>query len=405
MPDTGAVRAFLEQRHVDWASRIAAFCAERIAPLPAPASDDAARAQAREILKLLGEGGWLEPIGRLDLRACALAREALAHASPLADAVFALQALGAAPILLAGSDAQRTRWADPLVRGDAMGAFVMTEPEAGSDVAAMRTTATRDGDAYVLNGRKTLISNAGLADVYTVFAVTDADAGRNGISCFVVPAGTPGLRFIGPQVMSAPHPLGELAFEDCRVPSSHRLGEEGAGFKLGMAALDLLRPTVAAAACGMAARALEEAAAHATSRTQFGQPLAGFQLVQEKLARMATDLTAARLLVYRAAWEKDSGAARITVEAAMAKAFATEAAQGIVDDAVQILGGRGVLADHPVDRLYRAVRALRIYEGTTEIQHLIIARQIVKEAEARRGAEATSSSHVAVRASARGGDA
>src|SRR5690606_23230605 len=220
-------------------------------------------------------------------------------------------------------------------------------------------------DAYVLNGRKTLISNAGLADVYTVFAATNAGAGRNGISCFVVPTDTPGLRFVGPQVMSALHPLGELAFEDCRVPKGHRLGDEGAGFKLGMAALDLLRPTVAAAACGMAARALEEAAAHAASRTQFGQPLAGFQLVQEQLARMATDLTAARLLVHRAAWEKDNGAPRITVEAAMAKAFATEAAQRIVDDAVQILGGRGVLADHPVDRLYRAVRALRIYEGTT----------------------------------------
>ena len=410
MLDTSAVRAFLEQRHLEWAGRIAAFCAEHIAPLPAPATDDAARAQASEILKLLGEGGWLEPIGRMDLRACALAREALAHASPLADAVFALQALGAAPILLAADDAQRTRWADPIVRGDSMGAFVMTEPEAGSDVAAMRTTATRDGDAYVLNGRKTLISNAGLADVYTVFAVTDAAAGRNGISCFVVPADAPGLRFIGPQVMSAPHPLGELAFEDCRVPSSHRLGEEGAGFKLGMAALDLLRPTVAAAACGMAARALEEAAAHATSRTQFGQPLAGFQLVQEKLARMATDLTAARLLVYRAAWEKDNGVARITVEAAMAKAFATEAAQRIVDDAVQILGGRGVLADHPVDRLYRAVRALRIYEGTTEIQHLIIARQVVKEAEARAaaasgGEPATSSSHAAAQAAGPGGGA
>ena len=409
-PDTRAVRAFLEERHVDWARRIAAFCAERIAPLPAPASDDAARVQARQILELLGSGGWLEPIGRLDLRACALAREALAHASPLADAVFALQALGAAPILLAGDDAQRTRWADPLVRGAAMGAFAMTEPDAGSDVAAMRTTATRDGDAYVLNGRKTLISNAGLADIYTVYAVTDANAGRNGISCFVVPADTPGLRFLGPQVMSAPHPLGELAFEDCRVPVSHRLGEEGAGFKLGMAALDLLRPTVAAAACGMAARALEEAAAHATSRAQFGQPLAGFQLVQEKLARMATELTAARLLVYRAAWEKDGGAARITVEAAMAKAFATEAAQRIVDDAVQILGGRGVLADHPVDRLYRAVRALRIYEGTTEIQHLIIARQVVKEAEARAaaasgGEPATSSSHAAAQAAGPGGGA
>lgn len=411
MLDTSAVRAFLEQRHVDWARGIAAFCAERIAPLPPPSNDAAARRYAREVLRLLAEGGWLEPIGRLDLRACALAREALAHTSPLADGVFALQALGAAPLLLAGDDAQRARWAEPIVRGEAMAAFAMTEPEAGSDVAAMRTTARRDGDHYVLDGRKTLISNAGIADVYTVFAVTDPGAERASISCFVVPADTPGLRFVGPQVMSALHPLGELAFEGCRVPAGHRLGEEGAGFKLGMAALDLLRPTVAAAACGMAARALDEAAAHATSRTQFGQPLAGFQLVQEKLARMATDLIAARLLTYRAAWEKDAGAARITVEAAMAKAFATEAAHRIVDDAVQILGGRGVLADHPVDRLYRSVRALRIYEGTTEIQHLIVARQVVKEAEARAaaaasgGAPATSSSHAAAQAAGPGGGA
>jgi acyl-CoA dehydrogenase len=232
----------------------------------------------------------------------------------------------------------------------------------------------------VLTGRKTFISNAGLADFYVVFASTDPAAGRKGLSCFVVPAETPGLLFQGAQVLSAPHPLGDIAFADCRVPADHRLGAEGRGLALGLATLDRLRATVGAAACGMAARALAEALSHARTRRQFGQPLAEFQLVQQKLARMATDLAAARLLVYRAAAAADAGAERVTLESAMAKAFATEVAQRIVDDAVQILGGRGVLASHPVDRLYRSVRALRIYEGTTEIQHLVIAGQLLKGA-------------------------
>jgi acyl-CoA dehydrogenase len=259
-----------------------------------------------------------------------------------------------------------------------MAAFAMTEPEAGSDVAAMATTARRDGAEYVLRGAKTLISNAGIADFYTVFASTNPAAGAKGITCFVVPADAPGLRFVRPQILSAPHPLGEIGFEDCRVPAESRLGEEGRGFALGLRTLDRLRATVGAAACGMAARALQEALAHARARRQFGKPLAEFQLVQEKLARMATELTAARLLVYRAAFEADEGAERVTMEAAMGKAYATEAAQRIVDDAVQILGGTGVLASHPVDRLYRSVRALRIYEGTTEIQHLVIAGRLLE---------------------------
>ncbi|MEE9576475.1 MAG: acyl-CoA dehydrogenase family protein, partial [Gemmatimonadota bacterium] len=272
------------------------------------------------------------------------------------------------------------RWLARILDGSAIGAFAMTEPEAGSDVASLTTRAERRGDEYVLNGRKSLISNAGIADVYTVFASTDPAAGSRGISCFLVPAGTEGLRFVGPQVLSEPHPLGEIAFEECAIPSEQRVGPEGRGFKLGMMTLDRLRPTVAAAACGMASRALAEALRHATERRQFGQPLGDFQLIQEKLGRMAIALDAARLLTYRAAWEKDMGAERITLEASMAKAFATEAAQRIVDDAVQILGGRGVLAESPVDRLYRAVRALRIYEGTTEIQHLIIARHLLEGA-------------------------
>ena len=349
-----------------------------IAGRPEPADDAAARVEARTLLRSLGSGAWLKPIFDLDLRGCCLVREALAEASPLADAVFALQALGTTPILLRGSAAQKARWLAPVAEGKVMTAFAMTEPEAGSDVASIATTARRDGSGYVLDGRKTLISNAGIADLYTVFASTDSARGAKGISCFLVPADTPGLRFAGPQVLSAPHPLGEIAFESCRVPPEALLGDEGRGFGLGLAALDRLRPTVAAAACGMAARALAESLSYVKARHQFGKPLAEFQLVQQKLARMATDLAAARLLVYRAAYEKDQGQARITSEAAMAKSFATEMAQRAVDDAVQLIGGRGVLANHPVERLYRAVRALRIYEGTTEIQQLIIAGELLK---------------------------
>jgi acyl-CoA dehydrogenase len=231
----------------------------------------------------------------------------------------------------------------------------------------------------VIAGHKWLISNAGIADYYVVFASTDPDRRGKGISAFVVPADAPGLRFAGAQVLSAPHPLGEMTFDGCRVPAGNLIGEEGDGFKLAMATLDQLRPTVGAAACGMSERALREALAHATTREQFGQPLSDFQIVQQKLGRMAIELTASRLLVYRAAYEKDLGAERITTEAAMAKAFATEAAQDVIDEAVQILGGRGVLAESVVDRLYRSIRALRIYEGTTEIQHLIVAGRMIAE--------------------------
>ncbi|HEY7192234.1 MAG TPA: acyl-CoA dehydrogenase family protein [Gemmatimonadales bacterium] len=374
--DTTPVRAFLDEKHITLAARVSAF-ATRLAALPEPADDAAARQQARDLLGQLGAAGWFQPIRDQDWRACCIVREALAAASPLADAVFALQALGVVPMLLSSSDAMRKRWLEPAIQGKAMASFAMTEPNAGSDVASLGATATAESDGYVLNGTKTFISNAGIADFYTVFATTDAAKKDKGIGCFVVPADTPGLRFVRPLVLSAPHPLGEIAFQKVRVPAECRL-DANDGFKLGLSTLDRVRATVGAAACGMAGRALAEALAHAKSRQQFGKPIADFQLIQEKLARMATDLTAARLLVYRAAWEKDQGAPRVTLEAAMAKAFATEAAQRIVDDAVQILGGRGVLADHPVDRLYRSVRALRIYEGTTEIQQLIIAGQLIK---------------------------
>jgi acyl-CoA dehydrogenase len=378
MPDVETIRAFLDDPHVAFAEAVDAFARDALRPRPEPADDDAARTEAREILAVLGEDGWLMPIAARDLRRIALAREAIAASSPLADAVYALQALGATPIILA-EDRTAAHWVEAAVAGRAMGAFAMTEPQAGSDVAAMTTSARRDGGDYVIDGGKVFISNAGIADFYTVFASTDAAAGAKGVSCFVVPADTPGLRFVAPQVLSSPHPLGEIAFAGCRVPAANRLGEEGKGFGLGLRTLDRLRATVGAAACGMAARALAEALAYAKARRQFGKPLAEFQLVQEKLSRMATELTAARLLVYRAAWTADGGAERVTLEAAMAKSFATEAAQRIVDDAVQILGGAGVLAKHPVDRLYRSVRALRIYEGTTEIQHLVIAGQLLQD--------------------------
>ena len=378
MPNTRLIRTFLEPHHTILAERAGGFAMGEIARRPEPADDPAARKEARAMLGLLGTGGWLQPILDLDLRGCCLMREALGEASPLADAVFALQGLGTTPILLGGSPAQQDRWLGPIAQGKVMTAFAMTEPGAGSDVAGIATTARRDGSGYILVGTKTLISNAGIADLYVVFASTEPAKGSKGISCFLVPGDAPGFRFAGPQVLSAAHPLGEIGFEDCRVPADALLGTEGRGYGLGLATLDRLRPTVAAAACGMAARALTEALAHVKRREQFGKPLSEFQLVQQKLARMATELAAARLLTYRAAYEKDQGQERITSEAAMAKSFATEMAQRSVDDAVQLIGGRGVLADHPVDRLYRAVRALRIYEGTTEIQQLIIAGELLK---------------------------
>jgi acyl-CoA dehydrogenase len=359
---------------------MAAFASDVLSIRPAAEDDASARAEARELLALMGGAGVLDPIGSRDLRACCLAREAVAAASPLADAVWALQGLSITPLLLAGSDELREAWAPKALAGELMGGFAMTEREAGSDVGSMKTTAVRDGDGYVLNGHKWLISNAGIADYYVVFASTDPEAGSRGISAFLVSADTDGLDFVGAQVMSAPHPLGEIEFTDCRVPASHRIGEEGRGFKIGMATLDQLRPTVGASACGMAQRALDEALSHAVTREQFGAPLADLQIIQDKLGRMAIDLAASRLLVYRAAYEKDRGAERITTEAAMAKAFSTEAAQRIIDEAVQILGGRGVLADSPVDLLYRSIRSLRIYEGTTEIQHLIVAGGLIAEA-------------------------
>lgn len=374
--DLRPVRAFMDASHEGLLAKARAFGVNVLAPRKPPESDSEARLEARALLTLMGEAGLFAPIGARDYRGCCLVREELAYHSPLGDAVFALQALGATPLLLGGS-ADQIAIAHAAVAGERMGAFGMTEPEAGSDAHAIACEATLDGDDYILNGTKTFISNGGLADFYVVFATTDPTKPR-AKTAFLVDARTPGVQFLRPLVMSAPHPLGEIGFHDCRVPASARIGAEGDGLKLALSTLDRLRATVGAAACGMAARALDEAIAHAKSRRQFGKPLAEQQLVQDKIARMAIALRASRLLVYEAAWEKDGGADRVTLESGMAKAFATEAAQSVIDDAVQIFGGRGVLRESMVDLLYRSVRALRIYEGTTEIQHLLIASQLLR---------------------------
>jgi alkylation response protein AidB-like acyl-CoA dehydrogenase len=374
-----AIGALLDARHVQLATDLTHFREQHLSGLVAVETDEDARRQARLALRIMGDAGLYAAIGTSDLRALCLAREQVSMESPLADAVLALQALGGTPLVLAGTDAQRAQWLDGILAGRVMTAFAMSEPEAGSDVAAMRTSARRDGSSWILDGEKHLISNAGIADLYLVFAKTTPDAGSRGISLFLVPATAEGFVFDGAQVMSAPHPLGRVRLNACRVPDEALLGTVDGGFKLGMMTLDHVRASVGAAACGMAARALIETMEHASTRKQFGEPLASFQLVREKIGRMATELEAARLLVYRAAWRKDHAAGRISLEASMAKSFATEVAQQIIDEAVQIAGGRGVLVGHPVEQLYRAVRALRIYEGTTDIHRLIVAGELLKE--------------------------
>jgi len=341
--------------------------------------------QLREFVSVLAKTGALHyaiasPGAKLDVRALCLIREALSYSSALADLAFVMQGLGTFAISQAAPEHLRDFWVTRAVEGKAVAAFALTEPEAGSDVAAIKTTAKRDGDAYVINGRKRFISNAGVADFYTVFARTGTDAnGRASLSAFVVGARMPGFSVIERTAMIAAHPIGEIEFNDCRVPAEDMVGSEGEGFVLAMRTMDTFRASVGAAACGMARRGLDEAVRYAKSRTQFGRPLAEHQLIQEKLADMVTELDAARLLVYRAAHLKDTGAARVTREASEAKLYATEAACRIIDQAVQIHGGSGLVRGNVVERLYRDVRALRIYEGTSEIQKLIIASQLLKE--------------------------
>jgi len=318
---------------------------------------------------------WLLPeSGEADVRSLCLVRELLGYASPLGDAIYAVQGLGAYPLLLAGTEQQKAVLAD-LRSGERIAGFALTEPEAGSDVSSMRSTAKREGDGWRITGHKTLISNVGIADQFVVFANANPAAGRKGITAFVVEAKADGVTSERIQ-LSDDHPIGDLKFDNC---PAQLLGEVGGGFKLAMQTLDRFRVSVGAAAVGMARRAFDEAAHHVRSRVQFGKPLAEQQLVQAHLANMATDLDAARLMVLRAAHKADTSDERVSREAAMAKLFATEAAQRIVDTAVQLMGGRGVVHGHPVEHLYRAVRPLRIYEGTSEIQRLIIGRGIAKD--------------------------
>ena len=350
-------------------------------------------AQCRSLVRALGEGGWLRyavpaPYGghheRLDVRTLCLARETLARSSGLADFAFAMQGLGAGPISLFGSDELKRRYLPGVASGESIAAFAISETEAGSDVAAMRTTAHRDGDEYVIDGEKTWISNGGIADQYVVFC-RHGDADREFIALVVMPTDT-GFSVTSRISTIAPHPLATLRFESCRVPADRVVGEPGKGLRVALGTLDVFRTTVAAASLGFARRALDETLAHVTTRELFGQKLKEFQLTQTKVAQMATAIDASALLIYRAAWTRDHGATRITREAAMAKLFATEAAQRVIDDAVQLLGARGVESGNPVERLYREIRALRIYEGTTEVQQLVIAGQVLGAYAEREGA-------------------
>ena len=356
-------------------------------------SDD--RLACRQWVRLLGDAGWLRycvpaayggALERLDSRALVILRETLAFHSPLADFAFAMQGLGSGSITLAGTAAQQSAYLEPVARGERIAAFALSEPDAGSDVAAMATSARVEPDgSVVLNGTKTWISNGGIADYYCVFAKTDPAAGTRGITAFLVDADNPGLDSSEHIAVMAPHPLATLQFRDCRIPASAQLGALHGGFKLAMQTLDIFRASVAGAALGMARRALHEAVAHARQRPMFGQRLGDFQLTQARLGDMAALVDAAALLTYRAAWLRDcvgtataAQAQAYTAQAAMAKMTATENAQRVIDMALQLHGGLGVKVGTKVESLYRDIRALRIYEGATEVQQLIIGKSVLK---------------------------
>jgi acyl-CoA dehydrogenase len=373
---------FFEPRHRDLAARLDAFAARELAGLPHGAQDDAALDRAcKEIVRRLGKAGFLEACcvsddkATFDVRTLALSRETLARHDGLADFCFAMQGLGTGPISLFGSREQKQAFLGPVMRGESIAAFALSEPQAGSDVAAIATTARRDGGGWVLDGTKTWISNGGIADHYVVFARTGT--GKH-LSAFIVDAATKGLEVASRIQVIAPHPLATLKFNACRVPASALLGEPGEGFKIAMATLDVFRTTVGAAALGLARRALDEAVQRSRERQVFGKPLAEHQLTQARIAEMALEVDAAALLVYRAAWTRDVLGRRITRESAMAKLYATEAAQRVIDSALQLFGGTGVVSGMPVETLYREIRALRIYEGTSEIQKLVIAGTVLK---------------------------
>ena len=367
---------FFEPRHRDLAAALDSWCA---AHLPVDHADvDAA---CRKLVALLGQGGWLQHSGagegeRLDVRTLCLIRETLARHDGLADFAFAMQGLGMGPVSLFGTPDQRD-WLDRTRAGTAISAFALTEPGSGSDVAATATTATRVQGGWLIEGEKTWISNGGIADVYIVFARTGEAPGAKGLSAFLMPADVPGLEISERLEVIAPHPLARLRLSGVVLPDSALIGKAGEGFKLAMAVLDVFRSTVGAAALGFARRALDESLTRVTARRIQGQPLADLQLVQGHLADMALKIDAAALLVYRAAWTKDNGAPRVTREAAMAKLYATEAAQEVIDMAVQLHGGDGVRHGSVVESLYREIRALRIYEGASDVQRIVIARSVL----------------------------
>ncbi|MBE0620199.1 MAG: acyl-CoA dehydrogenase family protein [Burkholderiales bacterium] len=383
-----------DKTYLDWpffdvpqrrlAAELDAWAAENLAHLDHGADVDAL---CRDLVTRLGAGGWLRhcvpaayggAAEDIDSRSLCIARETLARHEGLADFAFAMQGLGSGAISIAGSEELKQRYLPRVARGEAIAAFALSEPDAGSDVGAMTTSARHEGDHYVLDGEKTWISNGGIADFYCVFARTGEAAGARGLSAFVVDADTPGLEVAARIELIAPHPLAALRFRGCRVSAAQRLGEAGQGFKVAMQTLDIFRASVAAAALGFARRALDEALARAKERKMFGQTLADFQLTQAAIAEMATAIDSAALLTYRAAWLRDVKRERTTREAAMAKMVATESAQQVIDRALQMFGGLGVVSGYPVEKLYREIRALRIYEGATEVQKLIIARETLK---------------------------
>lgn len=375
---------FFDDQHRDLAIELEQWCRDTLVPLVDAADVHAdIDGSCRSIRELLGEAGytryavpkkWGGIHDELDVRSLCLIRMTLAYYSGLADFVFAMQGLGSGTISLYGTDATKARYLPGVGDASRCAAFALTEPESGSDVASTQTVARMDGDEFVINGSKTFISNGGIADQYVVFARTGEAEGSRGLSAFVVDADTPGLDASRRIEVIAPHPLATLQFDDCRVPQENLLGKRGEGFKAAMATLDIFRPTVGAAALGFARRALDEATERSRSRRLFNAPLHDLQLVQAMIGESALDVDASALLVFRAAWAKDRGQARITREAAMAKLYATDQAQKVIDKAVQIFGGMGVVSGVKVEELYREIRALRIYEGASEVQKVVIAR-------------------------------
>lgn len=372
---------FFDAKHRELAAALDAWCGEHLQHVDHDGDIDA---QCRSLVAQLGAAGWLNHAvagegQAIDTRAICLIRETLARHDGLADFAFAMQGLGSGAISLQGTAAQRARYLPRVARGEALAAFALSEPDAGSDVAALQCSATEDGDAYLLNGEKTWISNGGIADFYVLFARTGEAPGSRGISAFIVDAGLPGFDIAERIAVIAPHPLARLRFTNCRVPKRQMLGAPGEGFKLAMRTLDIFRTSVAAAALGFARRALQEGLQQAKARPMFGARLADLPLTQAKLADMACTVDSSALMVYRAAWLRDQGRT-ITKEAAMAKLMATEGAQQVIDAAVQLFGGRGVRRGEIVESLYREIRALRIYEGASEVQQLIIGRELIKQA-------------------------